>query len=37
VRVIAVKEASVNVVWGDEFEVAAQPKSPRSKKKKWFY
>ncbi len=37
VRVIAVKEASVNVVWGDEYEVAAQPKPPGSKKKKWFY
>jgi len=36
VRVIAVKESSVNVVWGDEYEVAAQPKKPRSSKKKWF-
>jgi hypothetical protein len=37
VRVISVKEASVNVVWGDEYEIAAQPKTPRSKKRKWFY
>ncbi|MDX1437190.1 MAG: hypothetical protein R3335_10295 [Anaerolineales bacterium] len=37
VRVIAVKENSVNVVWGDDYEVAAQPKKPRSKKDKWYY
>ncbi len=36
VRVITVKESSVNVVWGDEYEVAAQPKPPRSKKKHWY-
>jgi hypothetical protein len=36
VRVIAVKESSVNVVWGDEFEVAVQPKKPRSRKKRWY-
>lgn len=37
VRVIAVKEDSVNVVWGDEFEVAAQPKKQHSQKKRWYY
>jgi hypothetical protein len=37
VRVISVKEASVNVVWGDQYEVAAQPKTPRSRKEKWWY
>lgn len=37
VRVIAVKENSVNVVWGDAYEVAAQPKKPRSRKKRWYY
>jgi hypothetical protein len=37
VRVIAVKENSVNVVWGDEYEVAAQPKKAHSRKKRWYY
>jgi hypothetical protein len=37
VRVISVKESSVNVVWGDDLEVAAQPKKPNSRKGKWFY
>jgi len=37
VRVIAVKENSVNVVWGDEFEVAVQHKKPRSEKKRWYF
>jgi hypothetical protein len=37
VRVIAVKESSVDVVWGDAYEVAAQPKRPRSEKKRWYY
>lgn len=37
VRVIAGKEASVNVVWRDDSELAAQPKRPRSRKKHWYY
>ncbi len=37
VRVIAVKENSVNVVWGDEYEVAAQKKKAHSRKKRWYY
>lgn len=37
VKVIAVKESSVNVVWGDEYEVAVQPKRSRSRKNRWYY
>ncbi len=36
-RVISVKERSVDVVWGDEYDMAVQVNTARSRKSRWLY